>query len=72
MDNPTISLSRYVKDKGVSLKRISEKTGISYQVIRDSLSMNGRNRELRAGEFLSICEFLSLDPRCFEKGSQSM
>lgn len=65
MDIPTSSLSAYIIDKGVNLKRISEKTGISYQILRDSLSENGRKRDLRAGEYFLICSFLNLNPMDF-------
>ena len=62
MDIPTRALSKYVTEKGVNLSRVSEKTGISYQALRDSLSENGRKRDLRAGEFFQICSFLDINP----------
>lgn len=65
MDKPTSGLAAYVTDKRVNLSRVSKKTGISYQALLDSLSLNNRQRDLRAGEYFQICAFLNLDPLMF-------
>lgn len=66
MDIPTKNLSEYITRKGISLRNLSSHTGISYQALLDSLSRKGRGRDLRAGEFITICKFLEQDPRRFQ------
>jgi len=44
---------------------MAEKTGIPYTALYDSLLHKGRERDLRAGEFFSICVFLGVDPMIF-------
>ena len=58
MDAITQSVARYIEEKGVSVRNLSEKTGISYSALYDSLLNKGRGRELRAWEFMAICRFL--------------
>lgn len=60
-DLPTLIISDYVKDKGTKLTVMSKETGISYESLRNSLTKG--ERPLRAQEFLSICEFLEIDPK---------
>ena len=47
-----------------TIKAISKKTGLSTNILYRSLG-NGRGRELRVDEFLSICIFLDKDPMYF-------
>lgn len=61
----TKRLAKYIADKGMSIKNISEKTGIPYSALYDSLSNTNRNRELRADEFMEICKFLEKKPEDF-------
>ena len=71
MDIPTRNLSKYVCDKGINLTKLSKATGIPYGALYDSLLNSARNRALRIGEALSICDFLGLDPMDFaEKGEE--
>lgn len=49
-----------IKNKGITLKAVSAKSGVPYSKLQPSLK--GR-RELRADEFLSICAVLNLEPR---------
>lgn len=67
MDIPTKNLSDYISKKGISLRNMALSTGISYQRLIDSLSQNGRGRDLRAGEFITICKFLDQDPIKFHE-----
>lgn len=53
-------MAAVVADSGMKLTAICQKTGISYGKLYPSLT--GR-RELRADEFLSLCELFRLDPR---------
>lgn len=69
MDVPTRNLSRYIKTKGINLSKISRDTNIPYGALYDSLSNPERDRDLRAGEMLSICRFLGIDPLDFNVGS---
>lgn len=60
----TKNVSAYIQEKGISVLRMCEKTGLSYKRIQPSLSTSG-NRELRAGEFMSICQYIGVDPKEF-------
>lgn len=65
MDIPTRNLGEYVREKGINVTRMSEKTGIPYTALYDSLLHKNRERDLRIGEFFSICLFLGVDPMIF-------
>ena len=63
MDIATKAVSDYIKDKGITISTISEKT-IPSGKLYSSLSDKG-TRDLRASEFLMICSFLEKDPTDF-------
>lgn len=63
----TEMVTDYVKSKGISVKRIAEVTGIPYQALYDSLLSKKRNRDLRADEFMAICEFIGKSPEDFRE-----
>lgn len=65
MDIPTRNLSKYVKNTGTNLSKMSRDTGIPYVSIYDSLVNDSRDRDLRVGEYMKICMFLKRDPRDF-------
>lgn len=65
MDTLTKNISCYVREKGISIKKISEETGIAYTALYDSLSNKNRDRDLRGSEFMKICEFLEKNPMDF-------
>nr|WP_294655379.1 helix-turn-helix transcriptional regulator [uncultured Anaerotignum sp.] len=65
MDIPTRNLGKYVRDRGINVTRMAEKTGIPYAALYDSLLNKSRERDLRVGEFFSICNFLGVDPVSF-------
>lgn len=58
MDIPTRNLSRYVKETGINIAKMSRKTGIPYAALYDSLINEARDRDLRAGEFFKVCEYI--------------
>ena len=57
----TKKLSQYIKEKGVSITRIAEKTGISYQILVNCFDEK-KSRELKADELLLVCRFLDVNP----------
>ncbi len=65
MDAPTKNLSRYVKEKGINLSKMSRDTKIPYVSLYDSLLNADRDRDLRAGELFLVCEFLGVNPMDF-------
>lgn len=69
MDIPTRNLSKYVKEKGINLSKMSRDTNIPYMSLYDSLANPDRNRDLRAGEMMSVCEFLGVNPFDFNSDS---
>ena len=62
--NATQLLSDHIRNRGFSLKAISNATGISTSILYRSLARTVR-RPLRADEFLSICVYLQVDPMSF-------
>lgn len=62
MDTPTRNLAKYVKEKGINLKKIAEATGMPYTAVYDSLGHKERSRALKVGEMFAICAFLEKDP----------
>ena len=58
-------VAKYVADKGISIKKISERTGIPYTSLYNSLMNTRRKRELRADEFMAVCIFIGVDPMLF-------
>jgi lambda repressor-like predicted transcriptional regulator len=58
----TKALSKYIKDKGIAITTISEKTNLNYNTLYSSLA---GSRKLRADEFLLICNFIEVDPKKF-------
>ena len=65
----TQNLSQYIQNKGITVTKISEVTNISYQKLCRSL--NTKNRDLRAEEFLLICKFLNVNPYEFMDNNKS-
>lgn len=65
MDIPTRNLSRYVKEKGINLSKMSRDTGIPYVSLYDSLANEARDRDLRVGEFFLVCQFLGVSGETF-------
>ena len=67
MDIPTRNLSKYVKEKGINLAKMSRDTGIPYIALYDSLMNDSRDRDLRVGEFFVICRFLGVKGEDFSE-----
>lgn len=55
-------IAQAVEDSGMTIRALSDKTGIPYGRLQPSI--RGR-RELRADEFLSLCMVLHIDPAEF-------
>ena len=53
-----------IKDKGIMLTVMAEKTGISYNRL---YSCSKGRRALRIQEYFDICEFVNIDPTTFHK-----
>ena len=66
----TVSVSRYLKDTGVALKRMCNDTGLSYNAIYKSLGPTG-TRKLRADELLTICNYIHKEPMSFRDHLES-
>lgn len=64
-DIATERISEYVQTRGIKISAISRETGIPDGILRRSLS--AKERDLRADEFLGICEFLHENPTTFWK-----
>lgn len=64
----TTALANYVKEKGITISSIAEKTGISVNILYRSLS--DLTRPLRFDEALAICVYLELDPMRFWKDEE--
>lgn len=59
MQNPAALINQERIARGMSIKYLSDQTGVRYSVLQPSLT--GR-RELRVDEFFSLCKFLHMDP----------
>lgn len=61
----TDNVARYVSEKGISVRKMAEATGIAYQPLQVSLGDGPRNRDLRDDELLKVCIFLEKNPLDF-------
>lgn len=61
-DFGTAAVAQFVRSKGITMKSLSEKTGISYGKLQRSFK---DNRPLTADELLSLCSCLDVDPMMF-------
>lgn len=61
---PEQMIENTIKEKGMTIQAVCNKTGVSYSRLQPSL--RGR-RELRANEYLELCAVLELDPRGYLK-----
>ena len=58
-------LANLIKEKGIKLSSIAEKTEIPYQILYDSLFNKKKSRELRSSELIAVCAFLDVSPMEF-------
>lgn len=65
MDKATNCVAEYVNKLGIKISSISRGTGVPDGILRRSLS--AKERDLRADEFLAICNFLGKSPFDFYK-----
>lgn len=61
----TKNVSRYIKENGFNLSKISRATGVPYSALYNSLFDSERKRSLRDDEFVAICDFLKINPMDF-------
>ena len=59
--NTTRKVAEYVTEKGIKISVLSERTGISRNVL-DNCFSEENTRAFRADELLDICCFLEIDP----------
>ena len=58
-------LASVIKERGIKLSTIAERTEIPYQILYDSLFNKKKNRELRSSELIAVCAFLDVSPMEF-------
>lgn len=68
MMTPEQMIENEINERGMTLKAVSNKTGIPYSRLQPS--MRGK-RELRADEYLRLCALFKLDPRGFSGGEHA-
>ena len=64
---PEQMIKEAVKQSGMTIKAVSDRSGVRYSCLQPSLQ--GR-RELRADEYLKLCGLLNLDPRGFQESQR--
>ena len=67
IEGTTNKMMNFLKKNGINLSELSRIAGIPYKLLYASVRDKNRKRELRADEFLSICEALEVDPGIFAK-----
>ncbi len=60
----TQRVADYVRSKGISTAKISEMTGVGYQILCNCFD-NNKSRQLKADELLLVCRFLGVNPYDF-------
>ena len=58
-------LASVIKERGIKLSTIAERTEIPYQILYDSLFNKKKSRELRSSELIAVCAFLDVSPMEF-------
>ena len=58
-------LSAIIKERGIKLSTIAERTEIPYQILYDSLFNKKKSRELRSSELIAVCVCLDVSPMEF-------
>lgn len=62
-DTATNNIADYIKGMGINVSALSRGTGVSDGILRRSIVR--RERDLRAGEMILICQFLGKNPLDF-------
>lgn len=57
----TQEIKKYLKEHGITIKWLSEATGIEYQKLANCFD-TAKTRELRAEELIIICKVLNINP----------
>ncbi len=60
----TQRVADYVRNKGISTAKISEMTGVGYQILCNCFDKN-KSRQLKADELLLVCRYLEVNPYDF-------
>lgn len=68
-DTATNNIADYIKGMGINVSALSRGTGVSDNILRRSIVK--KERDLRYGEALAICQFLGKNPLDFyqERGA---
>lgn len=66
----TQRVADFIKDKGISIAKISEKTGIGYQILCNCFDEN-KSRQLKADELLLVCRYLDVNPYNFMEAASN-
>jgi hypothetical protein len=56
-------IAKYIDNKGITIMHISQKTGITYELLRLSLKAN---RKMSADEFVNVCRCIGLELKDFD------
>lgn len=67
MDDYSKYILENIENQKVSVRKLSELTGIPYMSLHSSLLNDARARPLRAGEYMKICKVMNLDPFMTQK-----
>lgn len=66
-DIATNNIADYIKGMGINISALSRGSGVSDNILRRSIVK--KERDLRYGEALAICQFLGKDPFDFFHGA---
>ena len=63
MESVQNQIAKYIDNKGITIMHISQKTGITYELLRLSLKAN---RKMSADEFANVCRCVGLELKDFD------
>ena len=63
MESVQKQIAKYIDNKGITIMHISQKTGITYELLRLSLKSN---RKMSADVFVNVCRCIGLELKDFE------
>lgn len=59
---PEEMIKKTIKERGMTMKAVSEMAGVKYSRLQPAMSGAG---ELRADEYIRLCMLLCVDPRAY-------
>ena len=65
VNNITEKIGEFLSESKINLSELSRKSGVPYKLLYSSVWDNGRKRDLRANELMSICIVLGITPMDF-------